>query len=69
MQCHEKWQFFCSEAICHSLCFVLLISNGVVAYVCRDIKKRKSVVKEPRAKKSKAAKKATKAAKDPNAPK
>jgi hypothetical protein len=40
-----------------------------VAYVCRDIKKRKSVAKEPRAKKSKAAKKATKAAKDPNAPK
>jgi hypothetical protein len=47
----------------------LVISNGVVAYVCRDIKKRKSVAKEPRAKKSKAAKKATKAAKDPNAPK
>lgn len=48
---------------------MLLGSDVVVAHVCRDIKKRKSVVKEPRAKKSKAAKKATKAAKDPNAPK
>jgi hypothetical protein len=37
--------------------------------ICRDIKKRKGAVKEAKAKKPRASKKAAKAAKDPNAPK
>jgi hypothetical protein len=46
---------------------ILFLVTGVG--ICRDIKKRKGVVKEAKAKKPRASKKATKAAKDPNAPK